>query len=211
MTTTKQKIVDTSRQLFNRLGFSNVTIRMIAIELNMSSGNLNYHFNKREDILEALYFQMVTSFDRRIDDLEEQIPTLKKMQQDIYSSMIRMVDYKFFWTDLHNIVKINQNITKHFNTVYEHRKKGLSYVFDKLIETNVMKEFEFEKERVHLIERMIAFGNTWLYASVIYSNKDFTKQYIKDQTNSFMANLLPYLTDQGKKEFQNNNSLYFKS
>jgi AcrR family transcriptional regulator len=211
MTKTKQKIIDTSRILFNNLGFSHVTIRMIAIKLNMSSGNLNYHYNKREDILEALYFQMVISFDQRIDDLKEQTPTLRKMQEDIHFSMIRMVDYKFFWTDLHNILQVNQKITQHFNTVYEHRKKGLSYVFDKFIETNIMKEFEFEKEREYLIERMIAFGNTWLYSSTLYSKKDFTKLYITNQTNSFMFFLYPYLTDIGKDKFQKIMPLYFKN
>jgi AcrR family transcriptional regulator len=42
---------------------------MIALELNMSSGNLNYHFKKREDIFEALYFEMVLEFDERIESL----------------------------------------------------------------------------------------------------------------------------------------------
>ena len=46
MSKTKQKILDVSKGLFNAKGFSNVTIRMIAQELNMSSGNLNYHLKK---------------------------------------------------------------------------------------------------------------------------------------------------------------------
>ena len=63
--------MDGSRKLFNELGFSQVTIRMIASELGFSSGNLNYHFRKRADILEALYFEMVEVFDKRIQDLSE--------------------------------------------------------------------------------------------------------------------------------------------
>ena len=110
MKSTKDKILNTSRVLFNTFGYSNVTIRMIAKALQMSSGNLNYHFKKRDQILEALYFEMVATFDQRIEDLETQTPTLKKMQQEIYSSMKRMVAYKFFWTDLYNLLQINEPI-----------------------------------------------------------------------------------------------------
>jgi len=38
---------------------------MIAMELGMSSVNLNYHYKKREDILESFYFEIVKSFDKR--------------------------------------------------------------------------------------------------------------------------------------------------
>ena len=49
----KKEIVEVARTLFNAKGYSNVTIRMIAMELGMSSGNLNYHFKKKEAILEV--------------------------------------------------------------------------------------------------------------------------------------------------------------
>ena len=100
MNSTKERILHVARVLFNENGYKNVTIRMIALELNMSSGNLNYHYKKREDILEALYFQMVTVFDERIEKLGTEKITLSKMQNDVHSSISRMIDYKFFWTDL---------------------------------------------------------------------------------------------------------------
>ncbi|WBX71074.1 TetR/AcrR family transcriptional regulator [Tenacibaculum retecalamus] len=202
MSKTKEKILNTSRILFNELGYSNVTIRMIALKLNMSSGNLNYHFKKREDILEALYFEMVVTFDERIANLEQQIPTLNKMQIDIKLSMERMVDYTFFWSDLYNLLSLNEKIKIHFNTVYIQRKNGLDFVFNHFIDIQILKPFEFKKEREFLVERMINFGNTWLYASSIYKKEAFTNKYINKQTNSLMALLYPYLTNKGKKEFQ---------
>lgn len=202
MSKTKEKILNTSRILFNELGYGNVTIRMIALKLNMSSGNLNYHFKKREDILEALYFEMVATFDERIANLEQQTITLDKMQIDIKTSMKRMVDYTFFWSDLYNLLSLNKKIKTHFNTVYIRRKNGLDFVFNHFIETQILKPFEFKKEREFLVERMINFGNTWLYASSLYKKQTFTNKYINNQTNSLIALLYPYLTDKGKTEFQ---------
>mgnify|MGYP000159156084 CR=1 FL=1 len=202
MNKTKEKILNASRTLFNELGYSNVTIRMIALKLNMSSGNLNYHFKKREDILEALYFEMVTTFDERIANLEQQTITLDKMQIDIKTSMKRMVDYAFFWSDLYNLLSLNEKIKTHFNTVYIRRKIGLDFLFNSFTENEILKPFEFKKEREFLVERMINFGNTWLYASSLYKKETFTNKYINNQTNSLIALLYPYLTHKGKKEFQ---------
>jgi len=99
MKDTKRKILDTARSLFNDFGFGNVTIRMIALKLKMSSGNLNYHFKTREEILEALYFEMVADFDDRIARLGGQEITLQSMKEDISQSLQRMIDFRFIWTD----------------------------------------------------------------------------------------------------------------
>lgn len=209
MSSTKQNILDAARVLFNDRGYSHVTIRMIAQKLNMSSGNLNYHFKKRDDILETLYFDMVATFDKRIDSLDAQTPTLKKMLIDVQSSMERMVDYKFFWTDLYNILSLSKKIKTHFNTVYNRRKKGLNFVFDSFINSAILNAFEVEQERDFLIERMINFGNTWLYASVLYEEKKLTTLYITSQTNTLMFLLYPYLTHKGKTEIKTLIPKYF--
>jgi AcrR family transcriptional regulator len=100
MNNTRKNILNASKVLFNELGYSQVTIRMIALQLKMSSGNLNYHFKKREHILEALYFEMVEVFDQRINQLDEKSSSLCVIKQEIQGSMTRMMEYQFFWTDL---------------------------------------------------------------------------------------------------------------
>ena len=43
--TTKEKILKKSQELFNEEGYDRITMRRIADELNMSVGNVTYHFN----------------------------------------------------------------------------------------------------------------------------------------------------------------------
>lgn len=50
---TRQRIVDRSILLFNRYGLRNVAIDHIAAELDISPGNLTYHFPRRQDLLAA--------------------------------------------------------------------------------------------------------------------------------------------------------------
>jgi AcrR family transcriptional regulator len=202
MKNTKEKILHTARLLFNEFGYNQVTIRMIALKLNMSSGNLNYHYKKREDILEALYFEMVVVFDERVERLNQGIMTFKRMKFEIKTSMERMVLYRFFWTDLYNLLLQNKAIKRHFESKYEARIKGYQLLFQMLQVDSLLKKESFPKEYSFLIERMISFSNTWLYASSLYQNRLIDEEYIEQQANNLLAMLFPYLTESGKAEFE---------
>lgn len=197
----KTNILSASRKLFNKHGYSNVTIRMIALELKISSGNLNYHFKKREDILAALYFEMVAAFDARVEQLNERDITFKMIKEDIQLSMRSMVEYHFFWTDLYHLLQLNDKIKLHFEKVYKNRFKGYQFLFNTLIEKEFLQPFESAQECHFLIERMIGFSNTWIYNSYLYG-KRINSNYIALQANHLLLMLYPYLTDLGEIEFK---------
>ena len=52
---TAQRILTTATQLFNERGERNVTASDIALELDISPGNLYYHFKGKDGILSALF------------------------------------------------------------------------------------------------------------------------------------------------------------
>lgn len=201
MSKTKEKILLVSKKMFNEKGFGNVTIRMIALKLNMSSGNLNYHFKKREDILEALYFEMVATFDDRIKELGTTDISLETVKEDIEGSLVRMLDYRFFWTDLYNLLRLNHKIKDHFLGVYEARYKGTQLLFELLRAKGILHGFEFEKESNLLIERMIAYNNTWLYNSFIYELV-INDAYVEAFSENLLGMLYPYFTDLGKNHYK---------
>lgn len=209
MNKTKRKILNASKDLFNEHGYGHVTIRMIALKLGMSSGNLNYHFKKREEILEALYFEMVSDFDQRIEALTEIKISFSQILNDIQVSMERMLNYKFIWTDLHNILKANEKIDTHFHEVYNHRIAGNVYLFDRLNEMALMRPASFENEYKMLAERMVNFGDTWINTSGLYLRESDTK-YVESQVHVMLAMIYPYLTKKGAQKIESVVPKWFK-
>ena len=54
MADTRQRILDTARELFNEAGLARVGVREIARALRMSPGNLAYHFATKDELVAAL-------------------------------------------------------------------------------------------------------------------------------------------------------------
>ena len=202
MSNRKKLILEAARALFNEKGYSQVTIRMIATKLNMSSGNLNYHYKKREDILQALYFEMASEFDERVNMLNVTEISINKIKYDIEKSMKRMFDYSFFWTDLYNLLSINNKVQEHFQEVYKKRINGCLLLFKVLKDKGLMREPSYEFEYNFLAERMINYGNTWLYSSNLYANQ-LNRIKIDSHVKLYLSMLFPFLTSKGKKELQN--------
>jgi AcrR family transcriptional regulator len=55
--TTREKITRCAREGFNRDGYQSVSTKQIAASLNISPGNLTYHFQRKPDLLRAVIDQ----------------------------------------------------------------------------------------------------------------------------------------------------------
>lgn len=62
MRETRQEILDAARRLFNQRGYNGVSLQDIAKAVGISKGNLSYHFQKKEGIVEALLAEKVDTF-----------------------------------------------------------------------------------------------------------------------------------------------------
>ena len=123
--------------------------------------------------------------------------------------MGRMVEYRFFWTDLYNLLKSNQKIQAHFEGKRKERIDGYRFVFEALTKQHILQTSTFSQEYPLLSERMIDYSNTWLYASNLYENNDKRSEIIKRASYHLLSMLYPYLTNQGKEEFKKLYSDFF--
>lgn len=61
----KAEILSTAKDLFNTRGYNEVSMRNIADALEISVGNLTYHFKKKEDLVEAVILAQHTHYKKK--------------------------------------------------------------------------------------------------------------------------------------------------
>ena len=198
MKNTRVKILNTALQLFNDRGMVNVSLRQIAQELKISQGNLNYHFKLKEDIVEALYFQLVEEMNHEMTSMITAANGLELVYASSLKTMEKMYDYRFILMDFIHLMNANPKIKSHYENLMKIRNEQFQTIFHSLIKSNILRRPEFENEYDRLYQRMNIVGDSWIN---IYSTLEPSK------TVSYYCKLLfemiyPYLTEEGKNEYR---------
>lgn len=157
----KKLILDRSRVLFNEQGLPNVTIRKVAKEMNMSAGNLTYHFPKRASIVNELLTELrfgETAF------LEMYLsPQLTKIQLKrlIISHSKILMDYRFFWLDYNHLENESSSIKLSVDRIMENRRRvldeSLAVYFDEFLYKMAISKYKFNNHAFHQFYKTIRF------------------------------------------------------
>ncbi len=109
---TKERILQLSLQLFNERGERSVTTNHIAAELNMSPGNLYYHFRNKNEIIKELMEQyqgetleMLALPDDRPLDANDKIRYFQVLSSQLWA-------YRFLHRDVYHLVENNEDFRK---------------------------------------------------------------------------------------------------
>lgn len=149
--TTKDKILETSIDLFSRKGYNGVSIRTITKEVGIKESSLYNHFQNKEEILETI-------FDIFRNEFKKTIPPVQLLDQILESSSLE----QFFEKGFDNIKNHVDNETneklwrilyiEHYrdpmareiflNDIIAATTDFLEIVFMKLIENGTVKPFD---------------------------------------------------------------------
>jgi len=198
MSDTKNKILQTAIQLFNEKGVNNVTIRTIADELSISSGNLAYHYKNKESIIEDAFRQMGAARKDILTGVQE-IPSL----ETIYSRLVPLValEKKYLFLSL-DVIHIARNHPDFAQLQRKHIEQTIAYIRAVIGLSQAVGNMRPEKtigayDRLsHGIWMLMYF---WLMQKEMRENKD---DDIETLRKSIWELVLPNMTDKGIHKFK---------
>jgi AcrR family transcriptional regulator len=116
---TRERILALSLQLFNDFGEPNVTTSNIAEEMNISPGNLYYHFRNKDDIINCLF----SEFEKEMEGMLS-APREAASVEDAWFFLHTLYEliwrYRFFYRDLNNLLANNRTVETHFKRILQH-------------------------------------------------------------------------------------------
>jgi AcrR family transcriptional regulator len=190
---TRQRILDCSLAMFNAQGEPNVTTNHIADELEISPGNLYYHFRNKDDIIEQLF----TRFDARMDNALAtpdggRLPGLEDIWLQLHLVFECIWDYRFLYRDLVEILSRNRRLRIRFARILKRADDNAHLVMRGLSQAGVMRASAAELDAA--ATNVLVLATFWLNYASARGDKD-EHAAIRDGIVQVMMLLAPFLRD----------------
>ena len=119
---TRERILETALKLFNDFGEPNVTTTVIADEMEISPGNLYYHFHSKDEIVNALF----ADYEKEIEPLLTAPGSRPQGTEDIWLFLHLLFEtiwnFRFFYRDTNDLLTRNRLVETHFQRILEHKE-----------------------------------------------------------------------------------------
>jgi AcrR family transcriptional regulator len=210
---TRERIIDLSLRLFNDIGEPNVTTSAISDEMNISPGNLYYHFRNKDDITNAIF-----------EDFEKEMAVLLAApgKRDIHFEdawfflhlLFELIwKYRFIYRDINDLLSRNRKLEVHFKEIVERKQQAAKVLCKALSGTGDLVASEREIEA--LATNMVVVTTHWLSFEYIrnarrFSDPGYQSAAMARGAYQVLALVAPYLQENPRALFEKLASEYIK-
>ena len=200
---TKDKILNKALELFNSEGSSNISTNHIAKALDMSTGNLYYHFKNKESIIRTLLQRMIEEYD---EVFRESFPKKEDMilESLLFDDTKTAIKYKFLYNELNILFKRDRELEAIFIENQTKREKVFNDIF------KFLQEKEYIQKNISDFVLNNAIKIIWYLENFRFFRYELEGRDIKrvedlDLQEILLERLIPIyglLTDKGKVYFE---------
>lgn len=191
---TRERILEIALVMFNSQGEPNVTTNHIADELEISPGNLYYHFRNKDDIVEQLFAAYETRMDEALQVPQERLPNLEDIWMQLHLVFECMWDYRFLYRDLVDILSRNRKLKLHFGRMLNRAATSASDVLKGLAQAEILRATADEIRAS--AENVLLLTTFWLnFNAVRNSRADPNQEDLNQGIYQVMLLIAPFLRD----------------
>ncbi|MBL8323467.1 MAG: TetR/AcrR family transcriptional regulator [Rubrivivax sp.] len=128
---TAERILEVTLELFNRFGEPNVSTTLISAEMNISPGNLYYHYPAKDQLINGLFDR----YERGLAEVLEGADGVENVE-DAWLLMHVLFEliwkYRFLYRDLNDLLSKNRRLETHFQEVLARKGRAMRALLDGL-------------------------------------------------------------------------------
>lgn len=189
---TRQRILDASLAMFNEQGEPNVTTNHIADELEISPGNLYYHFRNKDDIIEQLFQRYEERMDTALVSPEGRLRDLEDIWLQLHLVFECIWEYRFLYRDLVDILSRNRRLRLRFARILKRAADNATTGMRGLVHAGVMRASAAEVEAT--ATNILVVATFWMNYASVRGDKD-EHEAIRAGIVQVMMLLSPLLRD----------------
>ena len=193
---TREKILLQALDLFNQKGVDQVSVLEISQTMGISYGNLTYHFNKKDDLVHALYMQMQHELDVAINHLVQRI-----FEETYYLKLVNELlqvtwKYRFLYLSINSLMNQYPFIREGEKSYSATRNKILNRGKKYLIDEGYLKP-ESDSHYELLIRNLNMILYAWIVDAELFHEGEVAAK-IDDYATLFYGIALTNVTEKGR-------------
>jgi len=135
---TAERILEVTLELFNRFGEPNVSTTLISAELNISPGNLYYHYPAKDELINSLFGR----YEQALNELLQAADGVENVEDAwlFFHMLFELIwSYRFLYRDLNDLLSKNRRLETHFQFVLKNKSRAMHALLDGLARSGAVR------------------------------------------------------------------------
>lgn len=192
---TRNRILSASLELFNANGIAKTSINRIAAEVEISSGNLHYHFKTKESIADAL----LRRFQDRIEAITAPSATITALDDlwlIMHLTLETIEEYRFIYRDVDFLVRESPRIAQRLQRITVHCVGATQQMCTALAMASVIRARPEDID--DLAVQMVLTATCWYTFARLWQPGQADAQASGRAAYHVLTLLTPYLADNAR-------------
>jgi AcrR family transcriptional regulator len=200
-TDTPDRILDAALALFNAEGSHAVSTRHIAAKLEISPGNLYYHFANKEEIVLRLYERIEAALMETLAPRGDKPQTFETILQYLDDIFGHMWQFRFFYCDVNALLREVPGLKERYRDLAERVRTRSRAIFDSMVESGWM---DASPEQLDLLttNAWIVLTQWFTHRQVIERRRTIQSSDIREGIRHLVALFSPLLKPPQRRQVE---------
>jgi AcrR family transcriptional regulator len=192
---TRDRILQTSLLLFNQEGEAPQTAVDISNALEISPGNLYYHFKGKDAIIRALFGAFEDEMRIILRGSKDGVTSIEDNWVYLYIILEEIYDFRFFYRDLGVLLDRYPDLAVRFRALVAEKRRTITRVLQDLAESDVLQLDP--RLKTALTDQIMMSITFWLANDAIGNETHDGPSLIHKTVFQVMCLIVPYMGEAG--------------
>ncbi len=190
---TRDRILEVSLLLFNEEGESGLSSVDIANALEISPGNLYYHFKGKDAIIRALYERFEEELRVILRGSKGGVASIEDNWVYIYILLEEIYDFRFFYRDIAGLLARYPDLAVRFRSLVASKRNNIAQIIDDLERLGSIRVDK--RLKGPLADQIISTLTFWLAGDALTKEVHDGPALIHKTVFQVMCLMVPYMGD----------------
>jgi AcrR family transcriptional regulator len=192
---TAERILEVTLDLFNRFGEPNVSTTLISAELNISPGNLYYHYPAKDELINSLFDRYEVALNELLHAADD-VRDVEDAWFFLHTLFELIWQHRFLYRDLNDLLSKNRRLETHFQAILKNKARAVRALLDGMSRTGAVRIDTREAEPT--ATSMVVVLTYWLSYEYVRDPRhalepDASQQALLRGAHHVLHLLVPYL------------------